>query len=144
MIGGDTKLINSTITENTSPTIAGGIWRISGAVELINTLLAKNTAPIGPDCSGLIISLGHNFVGHSAGCDFSPESTDVTGTVDIALDPKIGPLQNYGGPNLTHALLPGSLAIDNGDDSKCEETDQRGVDRPQGSSCDIGAYELAF
>jgi hypothetical protein len=41
------------------------------------------------------------------------------------------------------ALLPGSPAIDAGDDSVCPPTDQRGVARPQGLACDIGAFELA-
>jgi hypothetical protein len=41
------------------------------------------------------------------------------------------------------ALLPGSPAIDEGDDSVCPPTDQRGVSRPQVLACDIGAFELA-
>ena len=42
---------------------------------------------------------------------------------------------------LTHALLPGSPAINAGDDSAAPATDQRGVPRPQGLRSDIGAYE---
>ncbi|MDQ2998330.1 MAG: right-handed parallel beta-helix repeat-containing protein, partial [Chloroflexota bacterium] len=49
------------------------------------------------------------------------------------------PLQNNGGPTLTQALLAGSAALDAG--SNCTLADQRGVPRPQGSACDIGAYE---
>jgi hypothetical protein len=61
-------------------------------------------------------------------------------------DPLLGPLQNNGGPTKTHALLPGSPAIDAGNDAVCAADpvnglDQRGVARPQGASCDIGAYE---
>ncbi|MFN8511727.1 MAG: choice-of-anchor Q domain-containing protein [Chloroflexia bacterium] len=43
----------------------------------------------------------------------------------------------------THALLPGSPAIDHlpPNDAKCFVTDQRGVARPQGPTCDSGAYE---
>jgi hypothetical protein len=64
------------------------------------------------------------------------------GTVDFALDPKLGPLQDNGGATLTHALLPGSLAIDNADDGAAPSTDQRGVARPQGAASDIGAFEF--
>ena len=53
----------------------------------------------------------------------------------------LGPLADYGGPTLTHALAPGSPAIDAADADQCEATDQRGVSRPQGEGCDIGAFE---
>jgi hypothetical protein len=58
-------------------------------------------------------------------------------------NPLLGPLQNNGGPTQTHALLAGSPAID-AVTSGCPPppTDQRGVLRPQGAACDIGAYEL--
>jgi hypothetical protein len=55
----------------------------------------------------------------------------------------LGPLANNGGPTQTHALLPGSPAIDmvlSG--CPLPATDQRGITRPQGAVCDIGAYEL--
>jgi hypothetical protein len=51
------------------------------------------------------------------------------------------PLPANGGPTLTQALLFGSPAIDARDRANCPDTDQRGVVRPQGASCDIGAYE---
>ena len=52
------------------------------------------------------------------------------------------PLADNGGSTWTHALLPGSPAIDAGDDAACPSTDQRDVARPQGLHCDIGAYEF--
>ena len=52
-------------------------------------------------------------------------------------------MQDNGGPTLTHALLPGSLAIDHIPPEDCiVDADQRGVARPQGTGCDIGAYEF--
>ena len=63
----------------------------------------------------------------------------------------IGPLQNNGGPTWTHALLPGSDAINSTLDSLgCVDetgalltTDQRGFPRPVGMRCDVGAFEYS-
>ncbi|HJX38325.1 MAG TPA: choice-of-anchor Q domain-containing protein, partial [Anaerolineae bacterium] len=70
---------------------------------------------------------------------------DITG-----VSPNLGPLQDNGGATLTHALLPCSPALDAGNPAApgsggaaCASTDQRGTSRPQGSRCDIGAYEVA-
>jgi hypothetical protein len=57
-------------------------------------------------------------------------------------DPLLGPLADNGGSNYTHALLPGSPAIDAGSpDCPPPDADQRGVPRPQALACDIGAFE---
>jgi hypothetical protein len=59
-----------------------------------------------------------------------------------ALKKILGPLQDNGGATLTHALVPGSPALDAAPvDANCPATDQRGVTRPQGAACDIGAVE---
>ena len=55
--------------------------------------------------------------------------------------PQLTGLQDNGGATLTHGLYPSSPAIDAGDPNACPATDQRGVARPQGAACDIGAYE---
>jgi hypothetical protein len=62
----------------------------------------------------------------------------------ITTNPLLGALGNYGGSTQTIPLLPGSSAIDAGNDATCAATDQRGVARPQpiGGRCDIGAYEV--
>jgi hypothetical protein len=64
-------------------------------------------------------------------------------------DPKLGPLAPNGGPTQTVALVAGSPAIDAGDPAGCSDddgvalaADQRGISRPQGARCDIGAFEL--
>jgi hypothetical protein len=54
----------------------------------------------------------------------------------------LGLLADNGGPTETMALGTGSPAIDAGDDATCESMDQRGVSRPQGAHCDIGAFEI--
>src|SRR5260370_208895 len=58
-------------------------------------------------------------------------------------DPRLPPLGAYGGPTLTMALLPGSPAMDAANPAYCPPADQRGVPRPQGGGCDIGAVEAA-
>ena len=64
-------------------------------------------------------------------------------------DLKLGELTDNGGPTKTHALGAGSVAIDVISVEDCVDTegaplttDQRGVARPQGDSCDVGAFEL--
>ena len=67
----------------------------------------------------------------------------------ISANANLGLLLDNGGPTMTHALVPGSDAINTGNPAGCEDSDgnlftadQRGVSRPQGVRCDIGAYEL--
>ena len=59
----------------------------------------------------------------------------------ITDDPLLGSLQDNGGGTLTMKPGVGSPAIDAGDDASCPDDDQRGVPRPQGAQCDIGALE---
>jgi hypothetical protein len=58
------------------------------------------------------------------------------------VDPKLGALANNGGTTQTMALLTGSPAINAGNNTGCPTTDQRGIARPQGGVCDIGAFEF--
>ena len=99
---------------------------------LKNTIVANS--PTGGNCSGTITDGGGNL---------SYPDTTCPG---INSDPKLGPLQDNGGPTQTMALLPGSAAIDAANDAICaappvNNLDQRGIARPQGPHCDIGAYE---
>ena len=113
-----------------------------GGTEVLftNTIIAENSAWTAPDCFGVVNSLGHNLVGDGIACDFNTASGDQVG-FQFPVDPKLGPLQDNGGPTKTHALLEGSPAIGAGDQESAPETDQRGVARPQGEGSDIGAYE---
>lgn len=122
-------LTNVTIYTNTANT-GGGIDQFSGTVTLSNTILADNA---GGNCGGLAVtSAGHNL--DSANTCSLAASGDLTVT-----NPLLGPLANNGGPMLTHALLPGSPAINHGTNTGCPTTDQRGFRRV--GPCDIGAYE---
>ena len=82
-------------------------------------------------------STGHNLIGRTQGCAFHQVSSDKLNT-----SAKLAALHDNGGPTQTMALQPGSPAIDAILKSACPlDVDQRGVPRPQGPRCDIGAYE---
>ena len=136
---GTVALINSTITLNNAGGPGGGGILASGTVTLTNTIIANSRS--GGNCTGTINSLGHNLDTDGT-C-----SLTATGDLDLSnADPRLGPLQDNGGPTFTHALLPGSPAIDGGDDSVLGPpynltTDQRGEPRLQGAHVDIGAFE---
>ena len=143
---GTLTLTNSTVTGNTATAKGGGVYNRSGpTVSLTGTIIAGNTAgSVGPDCVGTHTSLGFNLVREPSGCNFTPAFGDV-----VSANPLLGPLQHNGGPTPTHALLPGSPAIDAIPVANCNDwegnpvaVDQRGVARPQGAACDIGAYEF--
>lgn len=84
------------------------------------------------------MSLGYNLIHEAAGCTLTGDTSGlITGQ-----DPLLAPLADNGGPTRTHALLPRSPAIDAGSpDCPPPAADQRGVQRPFGLACDIGAYE---
>jgi hypothetical protein len=108
-----------------------------------NTILAGNTADVDLDAGGQITSLGHNLVGVSSGTNgLDTSDTDRVGGPSTPIDPLLGPLQDNGGPTFTHALLPGSPAIDTGDGSAAPVTDQRGFPRIDNGTIDIGSFEL--
>ena len=130
---------NSTIASNKSARLGGGILteQIGTLVLVKNTIVAENsiencdTAQVS---GGIIRSQGNNISSDDS-CPFT-QSTDKRNT-----SPRLALFQNNGGPIDTRTLLAGSPAIDAGADAACPATDQRGVKRPQGPRCDIGAFE---
>jgi len=60
----------------------------------------------------------------------------------ISADPLLQSLADNGGPTMTHALRPGSPAIDAGNNLAELPNDQRGFLRTAGAAPDIGAFEL--
>ena len=156
---------NSTFSNNSAPapmSVGGGIF-IHGSGTIINSTLSGNSAG---DGAGILIdadaslTLSNTIVANShyssGGHDCALYNTSPTGTnnliedgsclASLSGDPQLGPLADNGGPTQTFALLAGSPAIDAGDDPTCagspiNNLDQRGVSRPQGTHCDIGAYE---
>ncbi len=152
------ELRSVTITDNHAGDggaggLGGGIAHLGTQLELGNSIIAGNTATYfvpadaGPDCySNTITSLGFNLIGVlDAQC---PLAGDTTGNL-ANQDAQLGALAENGGTTSTHALLPGSPAIDAGNPAApgsggdaCPAFDQRGFQRPVGAHCDIGAVEL--
>ncbi len=126
----------STIANNTHP--GAGDFQIgnSGELTLSNSIVSGVDG--GRECNGVspVQSAGHNL--HTDGTCGDPLQTDIPFG-----NPGLLALADNGGPGKTHALQTGSDAIDAGNCGDGALTkDQRGISRPQGNDCDIGAYEL--
>ena len=138
--GGSTAtLLNDTITANSAGLGEGGIFLATGNWTVKNTIVAQNTAAAAGNCGPFAPTSGD--LGHNLSTDSSCGFTQTSDLHNVA-QPGLGPLQDNGGSIDTVALLPGSPAINAGDNTGCPATDERGVSRPQGTSCDIGAFEL--
>jgi CSLREA domain-containing protein len=147
----DVTLNNCTVSGNEANDNGGGICDY-GNTDFKNTIIANNTATNqGPDCYGSPDSYGYNLVEDTSDCTIN--EVDNTGTDIKNQDPNLGPLQDNGGPTFTHALQPGSPAIDAAIDCTLVDgttpvtEDQRGELRAADgdcdgtANCDIGAYE---
>jgi fibronectin-binding autotransporter adhesin len=148
-------LNNVTIAHNHAGNDAGGLGINTNDVAYIaNSLIAGNTdgGSNMPDC-GIATGAdfhfgGYNLVGNKTGCGWTAATGDQQGTGAVPIDPMLGALQ---GSPAYHPLLVGSPAINaanpaapGGAYPACAPTDQRGVARPQGPRCDIGAYEYSY
>lgn len=114
----------------------GGVYNYYGGVYYRNTIFWGNTATSGAQAfdEGGVLTIYDSVV--EGGC---PANVDCAGIVTD--DPLLGSPGNYGGSTPTIPLQGGSSAIDMANDTYCPAADQRGVERPQGLHCDIGAYE---
>jgi hypothetical protein len=130
---------NCTIAGNSVRHGFGGGISLQGTSAVRNTIIAGNSATYGPDVLAEAFgSQGHNLIGNtqdSGGYD----PTDL-----LNVDPLVGPLQDNGGPTQTRALLPGSPAIDAGDNTGAPDWDQRGPGFPRivNGIIDIGSFEV--
>jgi CSLREA domain-containing protein len=140
---GTLTVSNSTFSGNSATGAGGGIFinDIVGTTTLKNTIVANN--PNGRNCKrlGRMTDGGYNLEDGNS-CGFSAAKNSLPST-----NPKLASsLADNGGPTKTIALFTGSPAINaipqgtNGCGTTIT-TDQRGVSRPQGNRCDIGAFE---
>jgi CSLREA domain-containing protein len=151
--GGVLEIINCTFSGNTAGNYGGAMVN-NGPAILTNNTFSENSALSGAGIyisAGKDLSLKNTIIANSTGDDctnFGTISTNLNNLIETGNcspaytgDPSLGPLANNGGPTQTHALQSSSIAIDNGNLAACPGTDQRGIARPQGGGCDIGAYE---
>jgi hypothetical protein len=123
-------LVNSTVSGNSGVAGEDGILSEDGTVTVTNSL-------VDDACGGVITSNGYNIESPGNTCGFD-QTGDQSGVSAVLLD--LQPLANKGGPTQTHAITTDSAAFNAG---TCEvDEDQRGVTRPQGPACDVGAFEL--
>jgi hypothetical protein len=167
--GGTATIVNSTISGNAGKTDGGGIANLFGNMTITNVTLSGNEAGSGDNLynQGTLTiqnTISDDNVGGGDCFNFNAPGSGATittrgvnyntdGSCGLPAAPSsgpgglnLGPLQDNGGPTWTHALLPGSVAIDAAgvcldQNYQLLTTDQRGVTRPQGQACDAGAYE---
>ena len=140
-IFGSADVRNSTVSGN-SAVSGGGIYNIGEFSTLIsNTIL--NAGASGENIfnnGGTVTSHGYNISSDNGGGYLNGPGDQIN------TDPLLGPLQDNGGPTLTHAPLPGSPAIDAGDPNFTPPPlrDQRGrcFYRVFGRRIDIGSVEI--
>ncbi len=141
--GGSLDLVDVTITGNSGVGDAVELNVQGGPVTMAGSIVAGTVGAYGlpgPDCLGTPVSAGWNIV--------SDDSCGLDGPGDrSSTDPEILPLADNGGPTPTQVPFAASPAVDAvplGTVGLCDGSpsmDQRGVARPQGTACDIGAVE---
>jgi len=133
---GTMTVTNSTLSGNSATSSGGGgIRNYNGTLNYANTIIVNSSS--GGECvNNATIGTNINNLVEDSSCSAS-----------LSGDPNLDALANNGGPTQTFALLIGSSAINAGNNTICAASpvnglDQRGMTRPQGVYCDIGAFEL--
>jgi hypothetical protein len=132
-------LTNVTFSGNFATNWGGGIYiyNDSPGTQIRNAIFWGNTANTGGmqiQNNSSALSVSDSVV--QSGCPAASTCTNI-----ITTDPLLGPLGDYGGNTQMIPLSSGSSAIDQASAAYCPATDQRNIARPQGSGCDIGAFE---
>jgi hypothetical protein len=160
---------NSTFNGNTAGTSGGGAIQNFGTATVTFSTLSGNNSPFGANLHNATTtgsltvrdSIVANGGGGGSNCSGSPAIVDGGYNIDSgtscgfsaanhskpSTNPDLGALASNGGPTQTMALATNSPAVNAIPVSVagCSgSTDQRGITRPQGIACDIGAYELVM
>jgi hypothetical protein len=127
-------LIHATVYENEAP-LGAGISTLGRKTSFFvqNSIVARSVGSV--NCAGLLTSGGGN-IDSATSCTFRAAGDER----NIKL--RLHPLADNGGSTQTHALPIASPAIDSALSSPCLAKDQRGIGRPQGPACDVGAFEF--
>ncbi len=132
---GSARLENVTLTGNVASSSGGGISASGDGVVAINSIIAGNDAPTGPACAAAFRSEGHNLIDKLQDCSVLGD----TGSNIVGENPELRALDLNSASTFSQTPIADSRAIDSG---TCRlEIDQRGMARPYGNSCDIGAIE---
>jgi hypothetical protein len=120
----------------------GGHFHDQGVVTVTNSIIANNTAVNATDVANVSSNstFQNNLIRNADGADGIASNANVIGSADAPIDAKLAPLALNGAATMTHALLPGTPALDAGRTSGAPMTDQRGFIRS--TIPDLGAYEL--
>lgn len=141
--GGSVSVVYSTVNGNEAGS-GDGIWTENGATTTIEASIVVGGTSVGEDIQSEggadpYLSAGYNILG-----TVSPAVTAFNQTGDLVNQvPNLSPLADNGGPTVTHALLPGSPALDHITAATANQpaVDQTGETRPQGSGSDAGSFE---
>jgi hypothetical protein len=146
---GSVSVTSSTISGNSADGDGGGILvfdsQYDAHLTIASSIVAGNMASgtgndfvRDPDDTPTVTN---SLIGDNTGTGVAAGGTNIVGTGASPVDPLLGPLGNNGGPTQTHALLPGSPALNVGA-ANGQTTDQRGAPRDDINGVDIGAFEL--
>jgi hypothetical protein len=149
---GSLTISHCTIADNAANEFGGGGIGSSGGGTLTHSIVARNLGPGGArsDISGLgVFALTFSLIGDHTDAMLANNGGNQIGTAASPINPLLVPLTSNGGPAKTHALLPGSPAINAGSPTAVAgiagipQFDERGqpFERVAGGRIDIGAYE---
>jgi hypothetical protein len=130
-----TNLYFVTLSGNVASNEGGGIYNsdVNTTLGLKNTIVADSDSG---DCFGKPASNALFSLWSDNSCAFTSGAGNKPNTPAL-----LAPLADNGGHTLTQMLIAGSPALDAGQCDVNIPNDQRGVSRPQGLACDIGAVE---
>lgn len=157
---GTIDIVHSTFARNFATFQGGAIFAgsapsvtLTSSIFYDNRLDPTHTNPVTTEFQGyhtnrsLLNGGGNIQFPRTKAPDFSNDINNLITSPASAIlfeDPQLAPLADNGGPTPTMAISASSPAFNRAAAASCPATDQRGITRPQGGACDIGAYELVL